>query len=108
MKKFSLDDMKGGWFVGGFEPTCFKTDQFEVACKQYKKGDIEERHVHKVATEFTVILKGVVEMNGKVFKDQDIIMLDPGESADFKVMEDVMTVVVKFPSILGDKYLVDL
>jgi hypothetical protein len=31
-------------------------------------------------------------------------LLEPGESADFNVLEDTTTVVVKVPSLLGDKY----
>ena len=37
MKKFKLDDMKGGWFVGNFEPTAFKAN-FEVGIHRHKKG----------------------------------------------------------------------
>lgn len=47
MKTFRLNDMKGGWFVGEFVPTCLKTSDCEVACKQYTKGDSEEAHVHR-------------------------------------------------------------
>ena len=50
--------MVKGWFIGNFEPTLFNTDLFEVAVKRYNKGDSEERHTHKIATEFTMILDG--------------------------------------------------
>lgn len=106
MKTFCLSDMTKGWFVGNFEPTCFKTDQFEVACKYYKKGDHEKPHIHKVAREITLIVQGVVMMNGERFEAQDIIFLEPGERADFEVLEDAVTVVVKNPCVSGDKYCV--
>ena len=35
MKKFKLDDMKGGWFVGNFE-SVFKAD-FEVGIHRQKR-----------------------------------------------------------------------
>lgn len=107
MKTFRLEDMKGGWFVGDFLPTCLSAKDYEVACKFYKGGDIEEAHVHKIATEITVIASGVVKMNNVEYKSGDIIVLEPGDATDFQVMEDTITVVVKVPSIAGDKYLID-
>jgi mannose-6-phosphate isomerase-like protein (cupin superfamily) len=106
MKFYRLDEMKGGWFVGNFEPTCLRTDAFEVASKKYKAGDGESRHVHRIATEITVIASGRVVMNGQTFAAGDIVLLEPGEAADFQVLEDALTVVVKMPSAIGDKYLV--
>jgi len=104
MKTFRLSDMTKGWFVGDFEPSCYKTGQFEVACKHYKKGDAEEAHVHKIATELTLIVKGSVRMNNVVYKPGDIVILEPGEKSDFRALEDAVNVVVKVPSVAGDKY----
>ena len=39
MHNAKLQGMVKGWFVGGFEPTLFKTNDVEVAVKEYKKGD---------------------------------------------------------------------
>jgi hypothetical protein len=64
MKKDRLDNFVKGWVVGNFEPTLFQTDDFEVAVKNYKAGYYEEKHYHKVATEWTIISKGKVLMNG--------------------------------------------
>ena len=43
MELFKLSDLKGGWFAGNFEPTLYNTSDFEVAVKQYKKGDYEKK-----------------------------------------------------------------
>ena len=104
MKLFRLDAMKGGWFVGDFTPTCLRTNAVEVACKTYKAGAQETPHVHRVATELTLIAAGRVIMNSKVFTAGDIILLEPGEAATFQVLEDAITMVVKAPSVMGDKY----
>ena len=104
MKTFRLDAMKGGWFVGGFEPTCFKSDAMEVACKFYKAGAQEASHIHRVATELTLVAAGRVSMNGQVFAAGDIILLEPGEAGTFRVLDDAITVVVKAPCVVGDKY----
>lgn len=104
MNLFRLDEMKGGWFVGDFSPAAVQCPEAEVACKTYAAGDSEDRHVHKVATEITLIARGRAIINGRMVATGDIVVLSPGESADFKVMEDTMTLVVKIPSVRGDKY----
>jgi quercetin dioxygenase-like cupin family protein len=105
MKKHNLDDMVGGWFIGHFEPTVLKTNDFEVAVKIYKKGDYEEEHYHKIATEYTLIMDGEVLMAGSKYKSGDIIHIQPNEATDFKALTDVKTVVVKVPSVKDDKYI---
>lgn len=105
MKVSYIKDMRGGWFVGGFEPTALKTDQVEVACKSYKAGDVEPAHFHKVATELTVIVSGLAEMFGREFGPGSIIEVEPGDKTGFRAVTDVTTVVVKMPSVPGDKYL---
>ena len=93
--------------VGNFEPTCIRTTACEVACKHYKAGESEAAHVHRVASELTLIASGRVTMNGRTYGAGDIVILEPGEATDFKALEDATTVVVKMPSVAGDKYLVE-
>ena len=47
MKKFKMSDMKGGWFVGDFEPSVLRTKNFEVGYHTHKKGDDTSNHYHK-------------------------------------------------------------
>src|SRR5712691_12338919 len=98
--------MVGGWFVGAFEPTCLKTAACEVAYKQYEAGTTDQLHMHRVATELTLIAWGRALMNGQVLGAGDIVVLQPGEAAEFEALEATATVVVKLPSVGGDKYLV--
>jgi quercetin dioxygenase-like cupin family protein len=105
MDQFNLKDMIKGWFVGNFEPTVLKTEAVEVGVKQYKAGDYEDFHHHKISTELTCIVEGEVEMNGKRYKSGDIILINPKEGTDFKAITDAKNVVVKYPSSLNDKYL---
>lgn len=99
-----LQTMVGGWFVGDFSPAALNTRACEVACKTYQKGDREPRHLHRVATEVTLILNGRARMCGRVCEPGDILVLEPGEATDFEALDDLMTVVVKLPSVKGDKY----
>lgn len=105
MKIDRLDEMTKGWFVGQFSPRVLESQQCEVGVKQYKAGDYEERHYHKVATEVTVVISGSVRMFDRVWGAGDIITITPGEATDFLAIEDTITVVVKSPAVLDDKYM---
>lgn len=108
MKTNNLKNMIKGWFIGNFEPSLLKTNDCEVAVKEYKKGDYEAKHYHKIATEFTVIINGRVKMNGIEYKAGDIIVMEPNEATDFECLEDgTKNVVVKIPGANNDKYIVE-
>ena len=107
MTLMKLDEMVRGWVVGDFEPTCYRTTACEVACQRYQAGDREPRHVHRVATEITLIASGRARMNGRLLEPGDIVILDPGDATDFEALEATTAMVVKLPSVPGDKYLVD-
>jgi len=104
MTKFNLNDMVGGWLIGNFEPSLLKTDDVEVAVKRYKAGDYDSQHYHKIGTEYTVIVSGQVEMLGKIYKENDILVINPSDSTDFRAITDTITVVVKIPGASNDKY----
>lgn len=104
MIQHRLSDMVGGWVVGDFEPACLRTAACEVACKHYDAGAHETAHVHRIATEVTVIASGRVTMNGRTLSAGDIVVVEPGEATDFTALEPTITVVVKLPSVAGDKY----
>jgi quercetin dioxygenase-like cupin family protein len=106
MKLHKLKDMFKGWLVGNFEPSLYKTDDVEIAVKNYKAGDKEEKHYHKIATEITIISDGKVRMNGTIYGTGDIITIEPGEATDFEVLEDTITTVVKLPCVKDDKFIV--
>lgn len=108
MKIDNLQNMVKGWFIGNFEPSLLKTSDCEVAVKEYKKGDYEGKHFHKIATEFTVIISGRVRINGVEYKAGDIIVMEPNEITDFECLEDgTKNVVVKIPGANNDKYIVN-
>ena len=104
MKNYKLSDMKGGWIVGGFEPTAYSTTDCEVAVKHYKAGDAEDAHFHKIASEITCIVSGEVMMCGKRWQAGDVIVLSPGDVTAFEALTDAITTVVKVPGALNDKY----
>lgn len=107
MRKYNLDDFTRGWLIGDFEPSIICTKDFEFMVRRYSAGESEAKHVHKKADEITVIASGKFEMNGEVLVTGDIAHLPPGDSADFRCVEDGVTAVIKTPSVLGDKFLVN-
>ena len=107
MRKFNIEEMTKGWFVGDFEPTVVKTSLCEVGIKRYKSGDVESPHYHKKAIELTVVVEGRISMNEIEFSSGDIVLIDKNEIVEFKAIEDSITVVYKSGSFKGDKYLVE-
>jgi quercetin dioxygenase-like cupin family protein len=97
--------MKGGWFVGRFDPTSFYSEEFEVGYKEFKKGEPHADHYHKVGTEINLIASGKVEFNGEVFDKGSVVIIEPGETTSTKFLEDSTIVVVKTPSLPDDKFL---
>lgn len=105
MKRFKLSDFTRGWVIGDFEPSIFRTKNFEFGVKTYKKGDKEERHMHKVADELSVIISGKFRMNDKTYKKNDIVWIKPGEVVYFECLEDGANAIIKIPSVKDDKYI---
>ncbi|MBR1646491.1 MAG: hypothetical protein IJ685_06910 [Selenomonadaceae bacterium] len=105
MKSAKLTDMIRGWFVGNFEPTLYRTNDVEVAVKEYTAGEFEDAHYHKIATEITVVLDGKIEMAGKVWNAGDIVVIEPDDVSGFKALTAARLVVVKIPGANNDKYL---
>jgi len=104
MVVWNLENFKGGWFAGNFDPSCIKTEAFECAVKYYCSGDIDKPHYHAIATEVTVVISGEVRMNGKNYSKGDIIIIEPNEVTCFIALTDAVTAVVKIPSVIGDKH----
>ncbi len=105
MKLFRLDKFIRGWMVGDFQPVIIQTKDFEFGVKKYKKGDKDQRHFHKRAEEITVIISGEYKIEGRIFKEGDIILIEKNEAVDFECLEPGYTAVVKIPSVKDDKFL---
>jgi hypothetical protein len=100
----NLNDYIKGWLIGDFEPSLIKTKDLEVGIKRYKTGDKDKNHYHKLTTEYTVVLRGVVKMLDKIWKENDIIIVKPNTENKFECIEDACVLVIKTPSLTGDKY----
>jgi hypothetical protein len=106
MKLTHIDLYTKGWFLGNFVPTFVATEDFEVAFKVFKAGEIEHAHKQLVATEITLFTNGIGLINNHTFSRGDIIQIEAGEVADFRAVTDCELVCIKMPSIPLDKIVV--
>ena len=98
MKVIDFKSMKGGWFVGNFEPVAYKTSQFEVCFKKHAKGEAWDLHYHTDVTEINLLTKGKMRFQNRILKENDIFIVEPYEISDPEFLEDCELVIVKTPS----------
>ena len=106
MEVHRLEDFKGGWFVGAFEPSILRTNAFEVAYHRYKAGQAWDRHTHLIATEYNLLTKGSMSVCDKDLVEGDLFVIKPGEIAAPIYHTDCEVLIIKVPSVPGDKYIV--
>jgi len=104
MKIDKIKDFQGGWFIGNFEPSIYKTNLFEVCYKQHFKNEKWPKHYHKKATEINYLINGSMTIQGIQLNKGDIFTIYPNEIADPIFLEDCELIVIKMPSIKDDKY----
>jgi len=104
MKTYKMFEMRGGWFIGDFEPSVFKTKDFEVAFLKHHKGQKWPSHYHAIAKEINYLVKGKMKIQNKILVQGDIFIFEPKEIANPEFLEDCEVLVVKIPSVIGDKY----
>lgn len=106
MKVTRIEDYKGGWFIGNFEPSAFKTEGFEVCFKHHVKGEKWDTHYHKVGTEINYLVKGKMKIQDIVLNEGDVFVLYPYEVADPEFLDDCTVLIIKTPSVPGDKFII--
>lgn len=105
-----IDSIKNyfrGWFIGNFEPSILKTKDFEIGIIKHTKGEKWPKHYHAKADEFNVLLNGRMIINQKELNSGDIFVIQKMEIADPAFIEDCEILVIKIPSVPGDKYVVE-
>lgn len=102
-----IENMKGGWYIGNFDPSVLLTPDFEVGYKFHPKGEHWDAHYHKKGIEITYLIRGKMQIQGRILTSGDIFTIFPNEIADPVFLEDCEVVIVKTPSVIGDKYTVE-
>jgi len=104
MKTYKIQDFYRGWFIGNFEPSLIKTENFEVGLLTHKKGEQWPKHYHIVSTEYNLLVFGSMIIRETRIEPGEIFILEPYEIADPEFLEDCVVLCVKVPSLPGDKY----
>ena len=107
MKKHRIEDFTRGWVIGDFEPSLYKTKDFEVSISFVEKGYVGARHIHKLADEIHIVTSGKFKLDEDVFVVGDIVYISAGEFSGFECLESGSTTTIKTSSVKGDKYLVE-
>ena len=106
MEIFDPNIMHRGWFVGGFEPNAYKTNLFEVGILTHKAGEYWAAHYHKESDEINYLLEGEMILNNILLTAPIIFIIKKNEVAEPIFITDCKLVVIKTPSVPGDKYIV--
>lgn len=106
MKTFRIEDFIGGWYCGLFRPVAFETDKFEAGIKIHKKGEYWDKHIHKIAIEINLLIRGKMIIQGKELKTGDVFILEPNEISDPEFLDDCEIFCIKTPGALNDKYVI--
>jgi hypothetical protein len=104
MDTYRLSDFKNGWVVGGFLPTILHSRDMEVGVQSFPAGAPTRDHYHAKAIEINIVITGTVQINGVEYSDGDIFVLHPYEVSTSHFVKNTTIVIIKAPSVPGDKY----
>lgn len=106
MKRKKLNDFVRGWFIGNFEPSLLKTEDFEVGIRCFKKGEKADAHYHKQGREYNCLISGKMTMHGEEINAGELYVIEPWEVANPVFLEDCMVMAIKIPGAPNDKFVV--
>jgi quercetin dioxygenase-like cupin family protein len=72
----------------------------------HEAGYVGPRHYHKISPELSYILSGKLIASGKTLSTGDMFLYEPEDIAEVEFLEDTNLIVVKWPSVPTDKYMV--
>jgi mannose-6-phosphate isomerase-like protein (cupin superfamily) len=104
MKHFNIKNFDRGWIIGNFDNSVLKTEDFELGIKNYKSGEFNPNHLHKLSKEINFIISGIVKFNEEYFSAGDVVVVEENECSFFECIEDCCIVVARNKSISTDKY----
>jgi mannose-6-phosphate isomerase-like protein (cupin superfamily) len=108
MKTYDPSIFSGGWFIGSFTPSVVRTKDFEVCYKFHPKGEQWPEHYHKLSDEINYLIEGEMTIDGvTTLKAPLIFVIEKNDIAKPEFFTDCKLIVVKIPSIPGDKILIN-
>ena len=104
VKNGNLSDMTRGWLIGDFEPSIYRTKDFEIGYLFHPKGQVWAPHVHMEADELNVLIRGQMKINNELIKEKEIFIVKKGMLTSSVFLEDCEILCIKVPSNVKDKY----
>ena len=98
-----IENYTRGWLIGDFEPSLFKTKNFEVAVISHHRDEKIPLHYHSELEEYNVLLSGKMIVNNQELVEGDVFVLARKEVVNVTVLEDSKVLCIKIPSIPEDK-----
>lgn len=105
-QEWDVESFVRGWFVGNFEPTLFRTTEFEVGINKHKKGKFCAYHYHKITPEYNILLEGSVTINDKIIQRGEIFTIPIMQISCPIFHEDCKILCIKIGSEPSDKYII--
>jgi hypothetical protein len=98
-----LSEFRRGWFIGDFEPSIFRTKQFEICVTSHKKNEASPAHYHTSSEEINLVLAGRLLVNGRELKSGDFFIYERLEVSSVEFLQNTKLLVVRVPSAPHDK-----
>lgn len=98
MKIYKHKDMVKGWFIGNFEPTAYKSSEFEVNYRIHPAGEEWPVHTHTKTTEINLLISGKMLFQNTELNSGDIFIVEPWEISNPIFIEDCAIICVRTPS----------
>ena len=85
-----------GWFIGNFLPNLIFSKEIEVGIKTIKKDTQPDYHYHKIKTEYTILLNGMIKClsNNQIVTPGQTIIIKPYEKNDQLFIEESLIMLV--------------
>ncbi len=103
MTKKNINDFLNGCIIGNYSNVLLNTKDFEISIQKYNKGMCDPSYYHKETLTYTVVLEGVIKFHKSIYYKDDIIEIVEWETVSFECLEDATLLIIKIPSIIGDK-----
>ena len=99
-----INDYKYGFITGTIFPNEINDKSCSVAIQHYKKNQIMAFWYRKIDTEYYVIIKGCIDIDGNKYSKGDIVVYEPNDIRKIIFLEDTDLVVIRTPGTKEDFY----
>lgn len=94
--------IRGGWFIGNFEPSILNVKDFEVGYLKRRAGE-NCVHYHAKCTEYNYLIRGKMKVNGDTIHEGTMFTINKYMICIPEILEDCEIICVKIPSAPSDK-----